>query len=67
MLITVGGDELLFDDGVLLGAHAKAAGVDVKTIIYPGMLHDWTILLPELLESRAMEAEVSQFINKHLQ
>lgn len=66
MLITVGGDELLFDDGVLLGAHAQAAGVEAKTVIYPGMSHDWTILLPELPETRALEGEMSQFINKYL-
>ena len=61
MLITAGGDELFLDD-----AHATAAGVPVQFTIYPRMSHDWTLLLPELPESAAMDAEIRQFVDAQL-
>lgn len=65
MLITAGGNELLLDDAALLAAHAKAAGVTVQFTIYPGMSHDWTILLPERPESKAMNQEIAKFIQTY--
>ena len=66
MLITAGGDELFLDDAALLAAHATAAGVPVQFTIYPRMSHDWTLLLPELPESAAMDAEIRQFVDAQL-
>ncbi len=66
MLITAGGDELFLDDTALFASHAEAAGVSVQYTIYPGMSHDWTILLPELPESEAMEKEIAQFTHRTL-
>ena len=64
MLIIAGGDELLLDDTALVSAHAKAVGVEITEKIYPGMSHDWDILLPELPESKAMNEQIAQFINQ---
>ncbi len=66
MLITAGGDELFLDDAALLAAHATAAGVPTQFTIYPYMSHDWTILLPELPESAAMDKEIRQFVDAQL-
>ena len=66
MLITAGGDELLLDDAALLAAHAEATGVPVQFTVYPHMSHDWTIFLPELPESAAMDAEIRQFVDAQL-
>lgn len=63
MLIVAGSDELLVDDAVLFGQHAKKYGVDVKTNIYQGMSHDWTLLLPELPETKAMFKDITKFVN----
>lgn len=67
MLITAGGNELFLDDTALLAAHAKAAGVPVQYTMYPGMSHDWTILFPELPESKAMNEEITTYVNGQFQ
>ena len=66
ILITAGGDEMLLDDTILFAAHAKADGVNITEKIYPGMSHDWTLILPELPETKAMNDDIVQFINAHL-
>lgn len=66
MLLTVGGNELFLDDVAVLAAHAKVDGVDVTEKVYANMSHDWTILLPELPETKAMNEDITNFINKHL-
>lgn len=64
MLITVGSDELLLDDAVLFAQNAQNDGVDVTLSIYKGMSHDWTLLLPELPETKMMFEEITEFVNK---
>jgi acetyl esterase/lipase len=66
MLITAGGDEFLLDEAAIIYAHAEAAGVDAHLKIYKGMSHDWTIVLPELPESREMDKDITKFIDEHL-
>lgn len=66
MLLTAGGDELLLDDTLLVAERAKLEGVKVQRTVYQGMSHDWTLLLPELKETRAMFKEIRDFINKEL-
>jgi hypothetical protein len=63
MLITAGGDELFLDDAALLAAHGVAAGVPTQFTVYPHMSHDWTLLLPELPASAAMDREIRQFVD----
>lgn len=65
LFISAGGDELLLDDTALLAAHAKAAGVSTTYRIYPGMSHDWTILFPELQQSKQHDEDEQTFITEH--
>lgn len=64
MLVTAGGHELLLDDAALFAAHAMASGVSVRFKVYPGMSHDWTILLPELKETKQHERDIRAFVNE---
>ena len=41
LLVQVGGAELLHDQAMTLAAHAKEAGVDVRLVVEPDMVHDW--------------------------
>lgn len=66
MLIVAGSDELLIDDTMLFSQYAKNYGVDVTTKIYAGMSHDWTLLLPELPETKAMFKDIAKFVNKSM-
>ena len=49
-LVHVGGDELLLDDALALGARLARAGVDVDVHVWPGMIHvfcAYPTLVPE--------------------
>ena len=65
-LIIGGSEELFLDDVLLFAGRAQIAGVDVQQSIYKNMSHDWILVLPELPESQAAFAEISEFINKNL-
>jgi epsilon-lactone hydrolase len=59
LLIQVGTRESLLDDSRRFVARAKASGVDVDYIEYPGVIHMWMVMAPELPESRqAFDAAV---------
>ena len=60
MLVTASGHEPLLDDA----AHAQASDVTVRFKVYPGMSHDWTILLPELNEPKRHERDIRAFVNE---
>lgn len=64
MLVTAGGHELLLDDAALFAAHAMASGVVVRFKVYPEMSHDWTILLPELKETKQHERDIRAFVDE---
>ena len=61
MLIQAGGHEVLLDDALALAAKAASDGVEVSLTVYPGMPHDFAILLPNLPESRAALRELRDF------
>lgn len=65
-LIIAGADEILLDDTLLFASREQIAGVDVQESIYPGMSHDWTLLLPELPESQEMFSEIASFVDEKL-
>ncbi|BAL84858.1 putative hydrolase (plasmid) [Selenomonas ruminantium subsp. lactilytica TAM6421] len=66
MLIQVGSYELFFDEGIDLGKKASMQGVDVTMTVYPGMSHDFALLLPELQDSVDSFVEIRDFINWHM-
>ncbi|MBQ1845951.1 MAG: alpha/beta hydrolase fold domain-containing protein, partial [Desulfovibrio sp.] len=61
MLIQAGGHEALLDDALALAAKAASDGVEVSLTVYPGMPHDFALLLPDLPESRAALEELRDF------
>ncbi|MBV4355958.1 alpha/beta hydrolase [Pinibacter aurantiacus] len=58
--LQVGGDELLLDDSITLAKRAKAAGIDVRLDIFPGMQHTF-----QMAVGRAPEANdaIARYVN----
>jgi acetyl esterase/lipase len=52
MYLQAGADETLLDDSRMFAERAKAAGVDVRLDVYPGMLHSF-----QMMAGRAEEAD----------
>ena len=61
LLIQAGGHEAILDDALALAAKAARDGVEVSLTVYPGMPHDFALLLPDLPESRAALEELRDF------
>lgn len=66
LLIHAGDHEILLDDAVRFGEKAAAAGVDVQTVIWPGMFHVFQIFLDLLPEARQANAQIAAFIRERL-
>ncbi|MDI2125896.1 alpha/beta hydrolase [Yinghuangia seranimata] len=57
-----GGHEVLLDDATAFAARAAAAGVTVEAHFVAGMQHVWPTVFPELPESRAALAAMTDFL-----
>ena len=66
MLIQVGSYELFLDEGIALAKKAADDGVDVTLTVYPGMSHDFALMLPELQDSVNSFKEIRDFVKRHL-
>lgn len=66
LLIHIGDHEVLLDDAVRFGERAAAAGVDVKTVVWPEMFHVFQIFTPLLPEARRASAQIAEFIASRL-
>ena len=64
LLIQCAGDEMLRDDSVLFAARAKAAGVDVKLHVFPGLYHSFQ-MVTFVPEARRALAECAEFGRAH--
>jgi monoterpene epsilon-lactone hydrolase len=62
LLIHVGDHEVLLDDAVRLGERVRAAGVDGRTVVWPGMMHVFQTCAPFLPEARRANREIAAFI-----
>jgi monoterpene epsilon-lactone hydrolase len=62
LLIHAGDHEVLLDDAVRFGDRAKAAGVDVNTVVWPGMFHVFQTFSPILPEARQAINQIARFI-----
>ena len=62
ILIQVGGYELFFDECIEFAKKAAADDVKVTLTIYPGMSHDFALLLPEMQESVDSFREIKNFV-----
>lgn len=66
LLIHVGDHEVLLDDAVRLGERARAAGVEERTVVWPGMMHVFQVLAPWLPEARRANREIAEFIRSRV-
>lgn len=66
MLVQVGGYELFLDDGLSLAKKSSVDGNKITMTVYPGMPHDFTLLLPDLNESALSLQEFKEFVNRHM-
>ena len=62
LLLHVGDHEVLRDDAVGLGERARAAGVEARTVVWPGMTHVFQVQTFLLPEARRANAEIGAFI-----
>ena len=66
MLIHVGDHEVLLDDAVRLGERALAAGVEARTVVWPGMMHVFQNLAPFVPEARRANREIAAFVRSRV-
>lgn len=64
LLMAVGGDEVLLDDTLRVGARARSAGVAVEVCVGRRMQHDFPITLPWLEESREAWEGIAAFLDR---
>lgn len=65
LLIHVGADETLRDDGTELATRAKAAGVNVELRIWPGVPHAWPLFRHFIPEGRESLQQAATFLHRH--
>ena len=66
MLIQAGGYELLLDDSIVLMRKAASNDVDVTLTVYPGMPHEFSLMMPELDDSVASFREIRDFVSRQM-
>ena len=66
MLIQAGGYELLLDDSIELMRKAASNDVDVTLTVYPGMPHEFYLMMPELDDSVASLREIRDFVSRQM-
>jgi acetyl esterase/lipase len=68
-LVVVGESDILHDEGTAYGRKLDAAGVEVTTVQYNGMIHDFGLLngLAELPEVRSLFVQAAAELKKRLQ
>lgn len=64
LLIQVGTRESLLDDSRRFVAKAMASGGDVEYVEYPGVIHMWMVMAPELPESREAFDVAADFLGR---
>lgn len=68
-LIQVAENDILRDEGEAMGRKLDEAGVDVTTIRYNGVIHDWGMLngMAEIPQTKTLILHAASFLKKHLQ
>ncbi|MER9673652.1 alpha/beta hydrolase [Mesorhizobium sp. M0208] len=64
--LQVGGDETLLDDSRALADRAKAAGVEVRIDVFPGMLHSFQMMAGRAPEADDAIARLAQWVRPKL-
>lgn len=65
LLMQVGSGEALLDDTLRLADKAREAGVDVKTEIWPGMIHQWQLFPFWIDDARQSNQRVAEYAVEH--
>jgi acetyl esterase len=65
-LIIAAGCDVLYDDGVEYEKQLKAAGVPVEYELYPGMIHGFFSMAPDVDDAVAAQKHVSEALRKAL-
>ncbi len=65
-LLQVGTQEMFLSDATRMADRLKAAGVEVKLEIWPGMFHAFTVGPDIIPEARLAERHVTKFMRHHL-
>lgn len=68
-LIQVSENDILRDEGEMMGDKLMNAGCDASTIRYNGVIHDWGFLnqLKDLPQTKLLYSNTACFINNHFQ
>lgn len=66
ILIQTGGNELFLTENEELAQKAAADGVPITLTVYPGMPHDFALLLPEMEDSVQSLRELADFVNRYM-
>jgi len=66
MLIQTGANELFLTESQRLAEKAAADGLAVTLTVYPGMSHDFALLLPEMQDSIDSLNEIADFANRYM-
>jgi monoterpene epsilon-lactone hydrolase len=67
LLIHAGGEEILLGDATRFADKARADGVDVSLVVWPGMWHVWHMFAPSLPEARQAIDGIGAFIRDRLE
>jgi monoterpene epsilon-lactone hydrolase len=67
MLVQVGGDEILLDDSQRLAERGRAAGVEVRLEVWPGMWHVFQSFAVVVPEARRALASIGSFVAEKLE
>lgn len=65
ILIYAAGDEILRDDSIRFAEKAKAAGVDVRLHVEPGMFHCYPVAAPVFPEAVVAMKDICSFVKMH--
>jgi monoterpene epsilon-lactone hydrolase len=64
LLVQVGTRESLVDDSRRFVTRAKGSGAVIEYIEYPGVIHMWMVMAPDLPESRQAFDAAAEFLNR---
>lgn len=62
LLFHVGEDEILLDDSVLFAERARAAGVDARVVVWPGMWHVFQAFFLFVPEAQESIRQIGEFV-----
>lgn len=65
LLIQVGTDEIILDDGTRVAEKARAAGVDVTLEVWESMQHEWQFAADFVPEGQEAIARIGEFMQQH--